>query len=41
MYSHKSHHDAYIIEKEDGDSGFYGEAWSNMMMKERNIYRHS
>ena len=39
--SHKSHHDAYIIEKEDGDSGFYGEAWSNMMMKERNIYRHS
>ena len=37
--SHKSHHDAYIIEKEDDDSGFYGEAWSNMMMKDNQLER--
>ena len=31
--NHKSHHDAYIIEKEDDDTGFSGEAWSSMKMK--------
>ena len=31
--NHKSHHDAYIIEKEDDDTGFSGEAWSSMIMK--------
>ena len=31
--NHKSHHDAYIIEKENGDTGFGGQAWSSMKMK--------
>ena len=26
--NHKAHNDAYIIEKEDDDTGFSGEAWS-------------
>ena len=35
--SHKAHNDAYIIEKEDDDTGFSGEAWSNMKMKGNNL----
>ena len=31
--SHKMHHDPYIIEKEDDDTGFGGEAWSSMKLK--------
>ena len=29
----KAHNDAYIIEKEDDDTGFSGEAWSSIKMK--------
>ena len=28
--NHKAHNDAYIIEKEDDDTGFSGEAWSSI-----------
>ena len=28
--NHKAHNDAYIIEKESYDTGFYGEAWSSI-----------
>ena len=31
--NHKAHNDAYIIEKEGYDTGFYGEAWSSIKMK--------
>lgn len=31
--NHKAHNDAYIIEKEGYDTGFYGEAWSSRKMK--------
>ena len=31
--NHKSHHDAYTIDKENGDTGFGGQAWSSMKME--------
>ena len=35
--SHKAYNDAYIIEKEGDDTGFSGEAWSNMKIKGNNL----
>ena len=31
--NHKAHHDPYIVDKEADDTGFSGEAWSNMKLK--------
>ena len=35
--NHKTHNDAYIIEKEAYDTGFYGEAWSSIKMKDNQL----
>ena len=31
--NHKTHHDPYIVDKEAGDTGFGGQAWSSMKLK--------
>ena len=31
--NHKNHHDPYIVDKEAGDTGFGGQAWSSMKLK--------
>ena len=31
--NHKAHHDPYIVDKEAGDTGFGGQAWSSMKLK--------
>ena len=35
--NHKTHHDPYIVDKEADDTGFSGEAWSSMKLKDNQL----